>query len=207
MKKKSEKSAAAPRQVRIIGGTWKRTPLPVPEVEGLRPTPDRVRETVFNWLGHLQVGGWHQIDCLDLFAGTGALGFEAASRGARKVVLVESHPAALRQLHATRDKLAAAQVSIQRGDALTVAAGIAAKFNIIFLDPPYQLQLLPRLLPLCRSLLVEDGLVYAEAEQSFETKPQPDWLADWDIVRVDKAGMVHCALLRPILQADDGAQN
>ena len=74
MKKKSGKSASAPRQVRIIGGTWKRTPLSVPDVEGLRPTPDRVRETVFNWLGHLQAGGWHQIDCLDLFAGTGALG-------------------------------------------------------------------------------------------------------------------------------------
>lgn len=207
MKKKLAKAAAAPRQVRIIGGTWKRTPLSVPDVEGLRPTPDRVRETVFNWLGHLQPGGWHQIDCLDLFAGTGALGLEAASRGARKVVLIESHPAALRELTATRDKLAAAQVSVQRGDALTVAAGIATKFNLIFLDPPYQLQLLPRLLPLCHSLLAEGGLVYAEAEQPFDAEPRPDWLAEWDIVRADKAGMVHYVLLRPMLQADDSAQN
>ena len=88
-----------------------------------------------------------------------------------------------------------------------MAAGIATKFNLIFLDPPYQLQLLPRLLPLCRSLLADGGLVYAETEQSFEVEPQPDWLAEWDIVRADKAGMVHYALLRPALQADDSAQN
>ena len=75
-----------PQQVRIIGGVWKRTPLPVINAEGLRPTPDRVRETVFNWLNHLLDGGWQRMACLDLFAGTGALGFEAASRGAAKVV-------------------------------------------------------------------------------------------------------------------------
>lgn len=196
MKNKSGKSAVPPRQVRIIGGSWKRTPLTVLQAEGLRPTPDRVRETVFNWLGHLQTGGWHQIDCLDLFAGTGALGFEAASRGARKVVLIESHPAAVRELSATRDKLAAAQVSVQRGDALTVAADMAASFHLIFLDPPYQLQLLPRLLPLCRSLLAEGGLVYAEDQQPFETEPRPEWLNGWEVVRADKAGMVHYALLR-----------
>jgi 16S rRNA (guanine(966)-N(2))-methyltransferase RsmD len=203
--KKNTKTA--PRQVRIIGGNWKRTPLPVLEAEGLRPTPDRVRETLFNWLGFLQSGGWHQIDCLDLFAGTGALGFEAASRGARKVVLVESHPAALQQLSATRDKLAAAQVSVQRGDALMLAARMADKFNLIFLDPPYQLQLLPRLMPLCRSLLAPGGLVYAEDEQSFETEPRPDWLAGWEVVRADKAGMVHYALLSPNLQSPDSAKN
>ena len=197
------KKAVSSRQVRIIGGTWKRTPLPVPQAEGLRPTPDRVRETLFNWLGFLQSGGWHQIDCLDLFAGTGALGFEAASRGARKVVLVESHTAALQQLNATRDKLAAAQVSVLRADALQLAAGMTDKFNLIFLDPPYQLQLLPRLLPLCRSLLAPGGLVYAEAEQPFDGESRPDWLAGWEIVRTDKAGMVHYALL----QLDESAQN
>jgi 16S rRNA (guanine966-N2)-methyltransferase len=198
-----KKKAVAPRQVRIIGGTWKRTPLPVPLAEGLRPTPDRVRETLFNWLGFLQSGGWHQIDCLDLFAGTGALGFEAASRGARKVVLVESHPAALQQLNATRDKLAATQVSVLRADALQWAAGMTDKFNLIFLDPPYQLQLLPRLLPLCRSLLAPGGLVYAESEQPFDEESRPDWLTGWTIVRADKAGMVHYALF----QLDDSAQN
>src|SRR6476469_1170465 len=79
-----------PQQVRIIGGQWKRTPLPVLDRDGLRPTPDRVRETVFNWLGHLLDGNWATVRCLDLFAGTGALGFEAASRGAQQVTLVES---------------------------------------------------------------------------------------------------------------------
>ena len=74
----TKKLSRAPRQVRIIGGQWKRTPLPVPELEGLRPTPDRVRETVFNWIEHLKGGDWKRITSLDLFAGTGALGFEAA---------------------------------------------------------------------------------------------------------------------------------
>ena len=190
------KKLTLPRQVRIIGGQWKRTPLPVPDGEALRPTPDRVRETVFNWLGHLQPGNWSQIACLDLFAGTGALGFEAASRGAGKVVLVESNPAAWSQLSETRDKLNASQVSILRGDALTLAANMAAgSFNLIFLDPPYQLQLLPRLLPLCRPLLRPAGLVYAEAEESLATEPPPPWLAGWKVVRADKAGMVHYALL------------
>src|SRR5437868_8259418 len=87
-----------PQQVRIIGGQWKRTPLPVLDAEGLRPTPDRVRETLFNWLNHLIDGQWANIACLDLFAGTGALGFEAASRGAAKVVLVEASDLAARQL-------------------------------------------------------------------------------------------------------------
>ena len=105
-----------PQQVRIIGGIWKRTPLPVLNAEGLRPTPDRVRETVFNWLNHLLDGDWQRVACLDLFAGAGALGFEAASRGAAKVVMVEDNPAAVRQLEVVKTKLKAEQVSIQTSD-------------------------------------------------------------------------------------------
>ena len=101
--------AAQTHEVRIIGGLWKRTKLKVADKPGLRPTPDRVRETVFNWLGQDLSG----LRCLDAFAGTGALGFEAASRGARKVVLVESHPAAIQKLTATRDKLAPSNIAIQ----------------------------------------------------------------------------------------------
>ena len=128
---------AVPRQVRIIAGQWKRTPLPVPDVEGLRPTPDRVRETVFNWLEHLQQRSWRGRHCLDLFAGTGALGFEAASRGAESVLLVESDPRAVQRLEATRDKLEAANVRIQRGDAAQLLTRQTQKFHLIFLDPPY----------------------------------------------------------------------
>src|SRR3569832_1627019 len=107
--------------VRIIGGQWMRTPLAVLDADGLRPTPDRVRETVFNWL-HLLFGGrWESLACLDLFAGTGALGFEAASRGAAKVLMVEANAQATRQLEANKEKLQAQQVSVMRGDALGIA--------------------------------------------------------------------------------------
>ena len=117
--------SAPPRQVRIIGGQWKRTPLPVIDAEGLRPTPDRVRETLFNWLDHLLDRDWHARRCLDLFAGSGALGFEAASRGAAAVLMVEALPSACKVLQATRDKLNAAQVEIRRSDALPLLGSLA----------------------------------------------------------------------------------
>ncbi|AXA93247.1 16S rRNA (guanine(966)-N(2))-methyltransferase RsmD [Massilia sp. YMA4] len=186
------------KQVRIIGGDWKRTPLPVLEALGLRPTPDRVRETVFNWLRHLQ-GDWNGAQVLDLFAGSGALGFEAASRGAQLVTMVDANTAIVRQLEAIKDKLKAANVTIQRGDALAMAQALAARgqrYDVIFLDPPYQQDLLARTLPLCLPLLKEDGLVYAEAELALTGDDAPDWLAAWEVVRCDKAGMVHFHLLR-----------
>ena len=182
-----------PRQVRIIAGDWKRTPLPVADVDGLRPTPDRVRETVFNWLEHLQQRRWNNRRCLDLFAGTGALGFEAASRGAAEVVMIESHPAALRHLQATRDKLDAQQITLRRGDALVQLASLTGNFDLIFLDPPYSLNLLPKLLPACPRLLASGGLVYAESDRPFDTSAD-EWLTGWEIVRSDKAGQVFFAL-------------
>lgn len=188
------KHRAPPRQVRIIAGDWKRTPLAVADIDGLRPTPDRVRETVFNWLEHLQQRRWAGRRCLDLFAGSGALGFECASRGAAEVVLVESHPAALRQLQAVRDKLDARQVTLQRGDAIAQVSALPAPFDLIFLDPPYQLQLLPQVLPACRRLLGPGGLVYAESDQPF-ANPPAEWLQGWHVIREDKAGQVHFALL------------
>jgi 16S rRNA (guanine(966)-N(2))-methyltransferase RsmD len=192
-----------PRQVRIIGGLWKRTPLPVADIAGLRPTPDRVRETVFNWLEHLQQRRWDNRRCLDLFAGTGALGFEAASRGAADVVMIESHPAALRHLQATCEKLDAQQVMLRRGDALAQLASLPGKFDVIFLDPPYDLHLLPRMLPACHRLLAEGGLVYAESDRPFDVSAD-DWLAGWQIVRSDKAGQVFFALLSKEESADRG---
>ncbi len=189
-----KQNAVPPRQVRIIAGDWKRTPLPVADVDGLRPTPDRVRETVFNWLEHLQLRRWDNRRCLDLFAGTGALGFEAASRGAAEVLMVESHPAALRHLNATCDKLGAANVTVRRGDALALLSALPGTFDLIFLDPPYGLDLLPRLLPACRRLLAPGGLVYAESDRTFAGS-DAEWLAGWHAVRADKAGQVHYALL------------
>src|SRR4051812_9495553 len=110
--------APPPKQVRIIGGAWKRTQLPVLDALGLRPTPDRVRETVFNWINHLWDSQWEQAQCLDLFAGSGALGFEAASRGAATVTMIDSHTPVVRQLELIKDKLKASNVEVLRADAL-----------------------------------------------------------------------------------------
>ena len=184
-----------PRQVRIIAGEWKRTPLPVIEAHGLRPTPDRVRETVFNWLEHLQQRQWENRRCLDLFAGTGALGFEAASRGAAKVVMVESNAPACRALLATKEKLGAVKVDIYQGDAASRMAALNIEFDVVFLDPPYDDQSLPVFLPVCTRLLTAAGLVYIESDQPFATSPLPDWLSGWQLVRSDKAGAVHFALI------------
>ncbi len=195
----NKRPSSPPRQVRIIGGQWKRTPLSVADADGLRPTPDRVRETLFNWLEHLQQRRWEPVRCLDLFAGTGALGFEAASRGAAEVVMVESHPAALRNLQAVREKLDAQQVTVRRGDALAHLRAGGAPFQLIFLDPPYHLGLLPQLLPACRPLLAPGGLVYAESDAAF-AEPPAAWLEGWQVLRSDKAGQVFFAVLR----RDDG---
>ena len=187
------------QQVRIIGGQWKRTPLPVLDAEGLRPTPDRVRETVFNWLHFLLDGNWSQLTCLDLFAGTGALGFEAASRGAGSVLMMEEHTPAVLQLQATKDKLHAEQVSILRGDAFSVVhklAGSARRFDLIFLDPPFQQDWLARILPPCESLLAANGIIYVESEIGLMQDNPPEWLAQWQILRQGNAGMVFYHLLQ-----------
>jgi len=194
------------KQVRIIGGSWKRTPLPVLDALGLRPTPDRVRETVFNWLNHL-LDNWSQSQVLDLFAGSGALGFEAASRGAGAVTMIDANTGVVRQLDAIKEKLKAANVTVVRADALAAAQSLALRgqrFDVIFLDPPYGLNLLERALPLCQALVKEGGLIYAEAEvplkeeeeEEGEGKAVPDWLAPWEVVRADKAGLVHFHLLQ-----------
>jgi 16S rRNA (guanine(966)-N(2))-methyltransferase RsmD len=187
-----------PQHVRIIGGAWKRTQLPVLDALGLRPTPDRVRETVFNWISHLWGNEWGDATVLDLFAGSGALGFEAASRGARSVVMVDTHTPVIRQLESIKDKLRADAVTLLRGDALASAQSLALRgqrFKLIFLDPPYQQDFLSRALPLCQELLAEDGLVYVEsgAPLPFAEAGEgetPDWLAPWEAIRSDKAGIV-----------------
>lgn len=172
--------------VRIVGGEFRRRVLRFPDSEGLRPTPDRVRETLFNWLGQ-ELDGWH---CLDLFAGSGALGFEAVSRGAARVVMVEKMPRVLTALHENRELLhKPAALEIVRADAIQYSAASTEKFDLIFLDPPYRQGWIPRLEPLLPRLVKEDGLIYLEAEHAIES------LGDWRCVRHGKAGEVHFHLL------------
>jgi 16S rRNA (guanine966-N2)-methyltransferase len=178
----------APGKIRVIGGQWKRTPLAVPDIEGLRPTPDRVRETVFNWLFTLR-GGLEGARCLDLFAGTGALGLEAASRGAARVVLVERDTKLLAALSATCAKLKAAQVEIKQGDALAVARNLAGPFEVVFLDPPYSARLLGPALNAVTPLLAQEALIYAEDDRPLD-------FPGWQPVRNAQAGAVHYGLLQ-----------
>ena len=196
--------APPPQQVRIIGGAWKRTALPVLDALGLRPTPDRVRETVFNWINHLWDGDWSTSDCLDLFAGSGALGFEAASRGARSVIMIDSHTPVVRQLEVIQAKLKADTVQVLRADAVASAHSYALRgqrFRLVFLDPPYHQEFLSKTLPLCAGLLDDGGLVYAESGAELPFSPEdgsaaPAWLAPWELVRCGKAGVVFYHLLR-----------
>lgn len=185
--------AGAPQRVRIIGGTWKRTPLPVLILGGLRPTPDRVRETLFNWIEHLTP----QLDAvrgLDLFAGTGALGFELASRGARQVTLVESNRQLIDQLAQMKRKLTADQVDVVSGDALSIAARWpAASFEIVFVDPPFDSQLLAPAIDAAQRLVATEGLVYVESGNPIEQEKLPGELR---IERSGRAGHVFFCLLR-----------
>jgi 16S rRNA (guanine966-N2)-methyltransferase len=181
--------------VRIIGGLYKRTPLPVIDAPGLRPTPDRVRETLFNWLFTLR-GGLAGAHCVDAFAGTGALGFEAASRGAARVVMVEQNRALVAQLQAIQTKLQATAVEVRTGDAAMQLSTLAGPFDCVFLDPPYDAKLLPKLLPLLPHLLAPRALVYVEDDA-------PLAFNGWTLLRHDRAGQIHYGLL----QRDNALEN
>ncbi len=164
-----------PREVRIIGGLWKRTKLPVADKPGLRPTPDRVRETLFNWLGQ-DLAGWR---CIDAFAGTGALGLEAASRGAAQVILVEQDPGLVSQLRALQLKLAAHAVSVQRANGVSVLKQMAtANLDMVFLDPPFDAKLHESALKAAAQAISPQGLIYLEAPDS------------WDDARLEPFGLV-----------------
>ena len=179
------------KYIRIVGGQYRRTPIVVPDVETLRPTPDRVRETLFNWLNHLWGGEFADKQVLDLFAGSGALGFEAASRGVAHVQMVERDKTAASALRTLRDKLKADMIRIHVGDAMQVAERMdASRFDLILLDPPFGQGWLPRLWPILPGILAEGGLVYVEAENAIDA---PD---GFEILRQDKAGAVHYHLLK-----------
>ena len=177
--------------VRIVGGLWKRTRLPVADKPGLRPTPDRVRETVFNWLGQ-DLTGWV---CVDAFAGTGALGFEAASRGAKTVTLVENDRALVLQLVATQRRLQADMVQIHRGDGLATLAGLPAdSLDLVFLDPPFDSGLFESALRAAERVLRAGAYVYLEAPVAWsDAQLAPLALT---VVRHLKAGAVHAHLLQ-----------
>lgn len=180
-----------PHEVRIIGGLWKRSKLPVVDAPGLRPTPDRVRETLFNWLGQ-DLTGWR---CLDAYAGSGALGFEAASRGAVTVILVDRDPKLVRSLRASRERLGASQVTVEQADAIAyMRRAPAAAFDIVFLDPPFAQGLSEPALAAAGRLVVPGGFIYLEAEEALdEGLPASSALV---LQRRGRAGAVHFHLLQ-----------
>lgn len=187
-------ASRGPARVRIIGGRWKRTSLAVPDVPGLRPTPDRVRETLFNWLGR-DLTGWH---CLDLYAGSGALGLEAASRGAERVVLVERDPRAAQSLRASCVRLGATQVEVVETDALAWLARAGAPFDLVCLDPPFGSDALTRVAPFLARVLAPMARLYVEWHAPLVASAPP-WsaLPGWVLHRSGRAGQVYFHLLQP----------
>ena len=184
-------------EVRLIGGQWKRTRLPVADKPGLRPTPDRVRETLFNWLGQ-DLAGWR---CIDVFAGTGALGFEAASRGAAQVHLVERDGELVAQLQAIRLKLQAETIRIERGDGLRALGQMApASMDLVFLDPPFDAGLFEAALQAAGRAVASGGYVYLEAPSAWSNGLLA--AAGLTVHRYLKAGVVHAHLLKPRTPAD-----
>lgn len=174
-------------RLRIIGGQWKRRYLPFLAIDGLRPTPDRVRETLFNWL-QFDIRGWH---CLDAFAGSGALGVEALSRGAASCLFLERHPAQARFLQEQLQTLEAVEARVRCADSLQLLASLeATPFDLVFLDPPYALNLWA---PACalllqHKLLHADSLVYMEADKPWSALGLP---AHWICLKETRAGSVY----------------
>ena len=177
----------SPNQLRIIGGTWRSRIIEFPDSIGLRPTPDRVRETLFNWLGsHLDGKA-----CLDLFAGSGALGFEALSRGAADVVMIEQSSIVARRLKENAQLLGAVNATIVNADALQFLRGAPRPFDVIFLDPPFKQDFLEPILALLSPWLARHATVYAESELGFVPS------SNWKILKQSRAGQVKFQLMTP----------
>lgn len=172
-------------KLRIGGGELRSRVITFPDAEGLRPTPDRVRETLFNWLGQTLYGK----RCLDLFAGSGALGIEAASRGAEHVVMVENSPLVFRALRDNIRKLECANISLRQQDGLEFVRRDTQRYDVIFLDPPFNSDYLPRLLDMLQKNLTENGSVYVESGAAVEV-PLP-----WQVIKSGKAGQVWYQLI------------
>ncbi len=180
---------AKSNQVRIIGGEWRSRRVKFPDHQGLRPSADRVRETLFNWLGQ-DLGGQN---CLDLFAGSGALGFEALSRGAAGVVMVEKSRSVCEALRRNAELLGARNLQLRCADALefatAAAADAAARFDVVFLDPPFGSALLAQALPRVAPLLRPGARVYVESAAAFIPS------GGWRVLKYGRAGQVHYTLV------------
>jgi len=181
--------------VRINAGLWRSRLIKFPDAEGLRPTPERVRQTLFNWLGQDLTG----LRCLDLFAGTGVMGFEAISRGAAAVTMVEKSSLACGALQANKTMLNAAAATIVQQDVLQFLAQNSQQYQLIFLDPPYKKGWLAQVLPQLAACLHADGRLYVEAEfaldEAHQNGSQP-FLAGWQVAKQSKAGNVFYHLLK-----------
>lgn len=178
-------------EVRIIGGQFKRTKLPVADRPGLRPTPDRVRETLFNWLGQ-DLTGWR---CLDAFAGTGALGFESVSRGAKEVRLVENDAALVDQLKRISAQLKIETAQVVRGDGLSALRQAAPNsLDVIFLDPPFDADVFEAAVQAAGQAVTQSGFVYLEAPKRWADEQLQ--AANLQVYRYLKAGAVHAHLLQ-----------
>ncbi len=187
---RSKPAPAGAGEVRIIGGQWRRTRLPVATKPGLRPTPDRVRETLFNWLGQ-DLSGWR---CLDAFAGTGALGLEAASRGASSVQLIEQDAALVAQLQTLCQRLQASTVQVRRGDGVAQLRQCPpASLDLVLIDPPFDSDLFQPALQAAIPALAPQGFIYLEAPTAWsDAALEPLGLA---LHRHLRAGAVHAHLL------------
>ena len=172
-------------KIRIIGGEYRGRRIAVPERRDLRPTPDRVRETLFNWLGQALDGK----SCLDLFAGSGALGFEAASRGAARVVMVENDRAVFSSLKKTSELIGTRQVDLVLADAFDYLQKSAERFDVVFLDPPFRQNALPALLERLPPRLAPGARVYVEAADPLEPSEA------WRELKRSRAGQVSYQLL------------
>jgi 16S rRNA (guanine966-N2)-methyltransferase len=194
-------AAKARGELRIVGGRFRGRRLPIPDASGLRPTPDRVRETLFNWLAPVMPGA----RCLDAFAGSGALGFEAVSRGAGEVVLIEESGIVVRQLQANASRLGIEDVRIVQADAIRWLEGAGQPFDVVFLDPPFARGLwslaIERLA--CRGWVRPGSRIYVEAPTRIGF---PELPSDWELVRDKIAGQVRygLAVVGPIVEPQAG---
>jgi len=176
-------------EVRIVGGQWKRTPLPVSDRPGLRPTPARVRETLFNWLGQ-DLTGWR---CIDAFAGSGALGMECASRGAAQVLLCDQDPELVTALKKVCTRLGAGNVEVRRGDGITALRTVPGTWDLVLIDPPFEAGLFDAALSAGAGALTPNGRLYMEAPEAWDGARLA--ALGWKLERHLRAGAVHAHLL------------